>query len=348
MPGSIFGIAPRPTSGQGVVWSETLGGRMDVGSVNAQTLLGSTWAEPGSIGSGTPAAGAFTTLSATGVITSTLATGTAPFTVASTTNVANLNASSLSGATFASPGAIGSGTPSTGAFTTLSATGVITSTLATGTAPFTVASTTVVANLNASALSGKTFADPGPIGSGTASTGAFTTLDSTGATTLVNSGTGRLLIGSSVDDAATRVQIRNAGTSALRCLNTSASASNGGGFIACGADDGAALASGDRIGGFFCFGSKDGASTYVNGASVVAFTTEAWSSTAAGSKLVFSVCPNGSGSRTDRLTIDQDGTIILGGALKLNNAYVATPPTCSGYVTIVDSGGTTYKVMVST
>ncbi len=44
---------------------------------------------------------------------STIATGTAPLTVASTTNVANLNASSLGGATFAAPGAIGSGTPAT-------------------------------------------------------------------------------------------------------------------------------------------------------------------------------------------------------------------------------------------
>jgi len=55
---------------------------------------------------------------------SSVATGTAPFTVASTTNVANLNASSLNGATFASPGAIGGTTPGTGAFTTLSTTGV--------------------------------------------------------------------------------------------------------------------------------------------------------------------------------------------------------------------------------
>ena len=53
-------------------------------------------------------------------ITSTVATGTAPFTVTSTTNVANLNASSLSGATFAAPGAIGGGTASSGAFTTIS------------------------------------------------------------------------------------------------------------------------------------------------------------------------------------------------------------------------------------
>jgi hypothetical protein len=57
---------------------------------------------------------------------STQTTGTAPFTVASTTNVANLNASSLNGATFAAPGAIGGGTASTGNFTSVSATGAIT------------------------------------------------------------------------------------------------------------------------------------------------------------------------------------------------------------------------------
>ena len=57
---------------------------------------------------------------------STIATGTAPLTVTSTTNVANLNASSLNGATFAAPGAIGGGTASSGTFTTLSASSTIT------------------------------------------------------------------------------------------------------------------------------------------------------------------------------------------------------------------------------
>ena len=57
--------------------------------------------------------------------TSNVAIGTAPFTVTSTTNVPNLNASSLSGATFAAPGPIGSGTASTGAFTTLSASSTV-------------------------------------------------------------------------------------------------------------------------------------------------------------------------------------------------------------------------------
>ena len=62
-------------------------------------------------------------LSVTKQITSTLATGTAPLVVASTTNVANLNASSLNGRTFAAPGPIGGGTPDTGTFTSITTPG---------------------------------------------------------------------------------------------------------------------------------------------------------------------------------------------------------------------------------
>lgn len=60
------------------------------------------------------------------VLTSTVAIGTAPLVVTSTTNVANLNASSLNGATFAAPGAIGSTTASTGKFSTVETTGKLT------------------------------------------------------------------------------------------------------------------------------------------------------------------------------------------------------------------------------
>ena len=87
---------------------------------------------PDPIGSTTPNSGAFTNLTTTGnlfvsgtsniflhQLTSQVTTGTAPFVVASTTNVLNLNASLLNGATFAAPGSIGSTTPNTGAFTTL-------------------------------------------------------------------------------------------------------------------------------------------------------------------------------------------------------------------------------------
>lgn len=70
----------------------------------------------------TPAAGVFTTLSATGAVslsstlsatqfTSTVATGTAPLVVTSTTKVSNLNADQVDGGDWAAPGAaIGTGT----------------------------------------------------------------------------------------------------------------------------------------------------------------------------------------------------------------------------------------------
>lgn len=60
----------------------------------------------GTVGATTPNTGAFTTVSASGVITSTVATGTAPFTVASTTQVANLNAATAGTATNATNTAI--------------------------------------------------------------------------------------------------------------------------------------------------------------------------------------------------------------------------------------------------
>ena len=111
---------------------------------------------------------AVSTLSASGQITSTWTSGTAPFVVASTTNVANLNASSLNGATFSNPGSIGAGTAAAGAFTTLSA---------------------------SSTVSGTGFstylASPPAIGGTAANTGAFTsvTLASSSGTTLSVSST---------------------------------------------------------------------------------------------------------------------------------------------------------------
>ena len=74
------------------------------------------------IGQTTAAAAKFTTISASGQITSTVVTGTAPFSIASTTVVPNLNVSQLLGGTWAIPGTIGATTPNTGAFTILTTT----------------------------------------------------------------------------------------------------------------------------------------------------------------------------------------------------------------------------------
>lgn len=91
-------------------------------AANVLTALGFAGPLNGSVGVTTPSTGKFTT------VESTITTGTAPLVVASTTNVANLNASSLGGATFAAPGSIGSGTAATGAFTTLSASSTVSGT----------------------------------------------------------------------------------------------------------------------------------------------------------------------------------------------------------------------------
>lgn len=77
------------------------------------------------IGAAVVAAASFSTVSATGAITSTLATGSAPLVVASTTVVANLNASALSGATMAAPGAIGGGTPAAVTGTTVTGAAIV-------------------------------------------------------------------------------------------------------------------------------------------------------------------------------------------------------------------------------
>jgi len=152
-------------------------GVMTIGSAVLTTadINGGT-ADGVTIGGSTAAAGSFTTLSATGQITSTVSTGTAPLVIASTTKVSNLNVDLLDGADWASPAAIGSTSAAAGSFTTLSATGQFTSTVSTGTAPLVIASTTKVSNLNADLLDGADWASPAAIGSTSAAAGSFTTL----------------------------------------------------------------------------------------------------------------------------------------------------------------------------
>jgi hypothetical protein len=95
--------------------------------------------------------GTLTSLSVSGQITSSVTTGTAPFVVASTTRVLNLNAATAGTATTAGTvtTAAQPNITSVGTLTALTTSGQITSTLATGTSPLVVASTTLVANLAA-------------------------------------------------------------------------------------------------------------------------------------------------------------------------------------------------------
>ena len=127
LPGTTNSIA---LGSAGDVWTNLFSTALNCGivgtgcvvSLNGATSGTATLTAPAVAGTATNAVVSSNNLSAPALV-STVATGTAPFSVASTTNVANLNASSLNGATFAAPGAIGGTTPGSGAFTALTASG---------------------------------------------------------------------------------------------------------------------------------------------------------------------------------------------------------------------------------
>jgi nitrogen regulatory protein PII-like uncharacterized protein len=89
-------------------------------------------------------------------LVSDVTTGTPPLTVSSTTNVPNLNASSLSGATFAAPGAIGGGTAAAGTFAAIVGTSLDLNgnmDLSTGTVDVTLNAAVDALNFNSNTLS---------------------------------------------------------------------------------------------------------------------------------------------------------------------------------------------------
>lgn len=195
----------------------------NIPNLNASSLSGATFAAPGPIGSGTASTGAFSTLSATGKITTAasavggagliLPAGTAPTSPVdgdmwtttsglfvringSTVGPLSNGSGTIGGSIANTQVPVGNGSNTVAGSSSLTFTGgtlgvtgsvsassQLVSTVSTGTAPLAVTSTTNVANLNASSLSGATFAAPGSIGSGTPASGAFTTLTANGAVT---------------------------------------------------------------------------------------------------------------------------------------------------------------------
>jgi hypothetical protein len=153
-----------------------------VSNLNANFLSGATFTSPGAIGGTTASTGAFTSIT----LTTPLAVLSGGSGTTTSTGTGNLVLSNTP--TFVTP-VLGAATG-----TSLSVSSQLISTVATGTAPLQVASTTNVLNLNASTLSGATFASPGAIGGTTPALGNFTLIGATTSNPSVtlnnNSGTG--------------------------------------------------------------------------------------------------------------------------------------------------------------
>lgn len=78
-------------------------------------------------------------------------------------------------------------------------------------------------------------------------------------------------------------------------------------------NDGAALASGDRLGGAFFGGSRSGSAVSL-AAAVISFAAENWSDTAVGTRLSFQTVANTTTTRTEKFGVEQDGRVTFGDA----------------------------------
>ncbi len=97
-------------------------------------------------------------------------------------------------------------------------------------------------------------------------------------------------------------------------------------------DDGAALASGDRLGNLVMGGANDNAHTLQASANVRGKTTEAWSGSASGSKIEVLTTKNTTNGALVGLTVDQDQSVVVNNAALATNAtggflYI---PSCAG------------------
>jgi len=106
--------------------------------------------------------------------------------------------------------------------------------------------------------------------------------------------------------------------------NTSASGSGGGGGFLAYSNDGAAMASGDRL-GFFLFGGSSSASSIRNTAGVAGFASQAWvDASAYGTRLEFLTTANGGTSRTTKLILGNSGLLVFG-ATEANSVPALKP-----------------------
>jgi hypothetical protein len=152
---------------------------------------------------------------------------------------------------------------------------------------------------------------------------------------------GSLTIGSNLTVSGTSnlatVVISTGGTIPLSITSIAASGSGSGAGIVALSNDGAALASGDRMGFMLLGGNYDATSSY-NSTGLIGYTTELWSSTARGSRLTFEVTTNGTIARTVALELGNDKNSTFYGQINQSTTLTtSTPLTIRSTNSFVDS-----------
>jgi hypothetical protein len=294
----------------------TLGGTLDLSS-------------PPAIGGTTASTGRFTT------VTSTVATGTAPFTVASTTPVANL---SIGG---------NAGTVTNGVYTT--DTGTVTNTMLAGSianakltnSSITFGSTAQALGSTVSAISGVTI-DNGAIGGTTAAAGTFTTLAGTTSTTtpiVQNSAAAAISFKTnSATSAVTQFNISHTASAVNYVQVTGAATTLFPNISAQGSDGniGLTFASKGTQALRFNTNTSDQQFRITHTASSVNYIQVSGNIAGSAPRVI------AEGSDTDidlTLTPKGAGNVRFG-------TYTGTILTPTGYITIKDSGGTTRRLLV--
>lgn len=123
--------------------------------------------------------------------------------------------------------------------------------------------------------------------------------------------------------AGFNLEVKTGGGNNLRLTNTASSSSSAGSQISMYSDDGAALASGDRLAQISLGGSKDNAHTLANANAVSGWATEAWSGSATGSEMRLETTTNGGTTRTARVYVRQDGNVGIAQASPTQKFEVA-------------------------
>ena len=107
----------------------------------------------------------------------------------------------------------------------------------------------------------------------------------------------------------------------LQITDTYTAGATRGGTVRLGSNDGTVMANGERLGTLAYTGYNG--TGIVGSARLKAYATETWSSTARGTKFVFSITPNTTTTETDAVIIDQNGFIGIGTTTPQQRMHVA-------------------------